>query len=68
MSHSPTPPRPWRWTPSRAASLSRQVPRRATRSAHRRLPRGIGLMLALIVSLGLWALLAYAVTWLLGLL
>jgi hypothetical protein len=67
MSHSPTPPGPWRWTPFRAASLDRHIPRRASR-APRRLPRGIGLTLALIVSLGMWAALAYAVTWLFGLL
>jgi len=68
MSHSPTPHRSWRWTPPRASASGRHGFRRAARSAPRRLPRGIGLTLALIVSLGLWALLAYAVTRLFGLL
>jgi hypothetical protein len=60
--------RPWRVTAPRATVAARHASRQVARRARRRLPRGIGLTLALAVSLGLWALLAYAVTWLIGLL
>jgi hypothetical protein len=62
------PHRPWRWTPSRSVARPRPLHRRAVSRGSRRLPRGIGLTLALIVSLGLWALLAYAATRLFALL
>jgi hypothetical protein len=54
-----------RGVPQRAferTSRRHALPGYAARRARRRLPRGIGLTLALFVSLGLWALLAYAAT------
>lgn len=69
MSHSPTPHRSWRGTafraPRRPAAPGYVASRRGPR---RRLPRGIGLTLALFVSLGLWALLGFAFSRLLDLL
>lgn len=55
-------------SPSLIGQAARRRPRsrRAARGWGRRLPRGIGLTIAVLVSLGLWALLGYAVTRLLG--